>query len=427
MPATPKKGRRFGGDAAHQRLMMANLVASLIAAEGIVTTEAKAKALRPIAEKVITKAKKGGAAQPPPGRGVPPRQGDGRQAVRRDRPALRRPHRRLHPHPQARPPPGRQRADGAHRARLSPDAWRRARDRCSTRRAPSGPVGPLVRVRLTGRLRRHRASAASPPNPGVKHGRRHAGRRRSSGCCGHPVELTVRRAHRRRRARVGPGRQLRRARRRRSTSTALQRSVNQLLRPGDRRARRAESPPPTSTPASRRRPRRYRYTVLNRPVPDPFLGPHRVARRPSRSTCAALRLACDPLIGEHDFSSFCRRPKAPRASSCRHWSGGCIDAAVGRPRRRACCASRSRPPPFCHQMVRSIVGTLSTSASARSGPATWRASSGVRTAPSPAIPPQPRASSSGKSSARPRSTVKPRLAGGPRRARRGGGGRGSRA
>jgi large subunit ribosomal protein L17 len=60
VPATPKRGRRFGGDASHQRLMMANLVASLIAAEGIVTTEAKAKALRPIAEKVITKAKKGG-------------------------------------------------------------------------------------------------------------------------------------------------------------------------------------------------------------------------------------------------------------------------------------------------------------------------------------------------------------------------------
>jgi large subunit ribosomal protein L17 len=40
--------------------MMANLVASLVAAEGITTTEAKAKALRPIAEKVITKAKKGG-------------------------------------------------------------------------------------------------------------------------------------------------------------------------------------------------------------------------------------------------------------------------------------------------------------------------------------------------------------------------------
>ena len=40
--------------------MMANLVASLIAAEAITTTEAKAKAVRPIAEKVITRARKGG-------------------------------------------------------------------------------------------------------------------------------------------------------------------------------------------------------------------------------------------------------------------------------------------------------------------------------------------------------------------------------
>ena len=60
MLGTPKKGKRFGGDAAHQKAMFGNLVASLIAAEGIVTTEAKAKALRPIAEKMVTKAKKGG-------------------------------------------------------------------------------------------------------------------------------------------------------------------------------------------------------------------------------------------------------------------------------------------------------------------------------------------------------------------------------
>jgi large subunit ribosomal protein L17 len=60
MPARPRKGKRFGGGAAHQKAMMANMVASLIAAEGINTTEAKAKALRPIAEKMITKAKKGG-------------------------------------------------------------------------------------------------------------------------------------------------------------------------------------------------------------------------------------------------------------------------------------------------------------------------------------------------------------------------------
>jgi len=60
MPATPTKGRRLGGSASHQKSMLANLAASLFAAEGIVTTEAKAKALRPVAEKLITKAKKGG-------------------------------------------------------------------------------------------------------------------------------------------------------------------------------------------------------------------------------------------------------------------------------------------------------------------------------------------------------------------------------
>ena len=58
MPATPRRARNFGGSSQHQKLMMANLAASLIAAEAIVTTEAKAKALRPIAEKLITKAKK---------------------------------------------------------------------------------------------------------------------------------------------------------------------------------------------------------------------------------------------------------------------------------------------------------------------------------------------------------------------------------
>ena len=58
MPATPRRARNFGGSSQHQKLMMANLAASLFAAEAIVTTEAKAKALRPIAEKLITKAKK---------------------------------------------------------------------------------------------------------------------------------------------------------------------------------------------------------------------------------------------------------------------------------------------------------------------------------------------------------------------------------
>ena len=56
MPATPRRSRSFGGSAHHQKILMANLAASLFAAEGITTTEGKAKMLRPIAEKLITKA-----------------------------------------------------------------------------------------------------------------------------------------------------------------------------------------------------------------------------------------------------------------------------------------------------------------------------------------------------------------------------------
>jgi large subunit ribosomal protein L17 len=54
----PKKGPRFGGSPSHHRLMLANLAAHLFASEAIVTTEAKAKVLRPYAERLITKAKK---------------------------------------------------------------------------------------------------------------------------------------------------------------------------------------------------------------------------------------------------------------------------------------------------------------------------------------------------------------------------------
>ena len=57
---TPKKGKRFGKSAAHQKLIMANLAASLIEAGAITTTLSKAKALRPYTEKLITKAKQGG-------------------------------------------------------------------------------------------------------------------------------------------------------------------------------------------------------------------------------------------------------------------------------------------------------------------------------------------------------------------------------
>ena len=60
MRGTPRRGARLGTDSSHEKAMLGNLIASLIAAEAIVTTEAKAKALRPIVEKCVTKAKKGG-------------------------------------------------------------------------------------------------------------------------------------------------------------------------------------------------------------------------------------------------------------------------------------------------------------------------------------------------------------------------------
>lgn len=55
----PKKGPRLGADPSHQRLMLANLAQSLFEHERLKTTEAKAKMLRPLAERLITKAKKG--------------------------------------------------------------------------------------------------------------------------------------------------------------------------------------------------------------------------------------------------------------------------------------------------------------------------------------------------------------------------------
>ncbi|NYG56938.1 50S ribosomal protein L17 [Nocardioides perillae] len=55
---TPKKGARLGGSPAHQRLILANLATALFEHGRITTTEAKARTLRPVAEKLITKAKK---------------------------------------------------------------------------------------------------------------------------------------------------------------------------------------------------------------------------------------------------------------------------------------------------------------------------------------------------------------------------------
>ncbi len=101
--------------------------------------------------------------------------------------------------------------------------------------------------------------------------------------------------------------------------------------------------------------RRYRFHVLNTTHPSPFLADTMwwVA---DPLNLASMRLACDPLIGEHDFSSFCRRPKGAtddgaevslvRRITRAHWS----DLGDGVLRLEIDGSA------FCHQMVRSIVG-----------------------------------------------------------------------
>jgi tRNA pseudouridine38-40 synthase len=102
--------------------------------------------------------------------------------------------------------------------------------------------------------------------------------------------------------------------------------------------------------------RHYRYTVLNRPTPDPFRA--RTAWHVSDALdVAAMRLACDPLLGEQDFSSFCRRPRVSEGRAVPSLTRRVIDArwrALGDDLLRFDISASS----FCHQMVRSVVGTM---------------------------------------------------------------------
>jgi tRNA pseudouridine38-40 synthase len=134
---------------------------------------------------------------------------------------------------------------------------------------------------------------------------------------------------------------------------ALQRALNRLCRPAVV-VRTAEVAPPGFDARHSARARRYRYTVLNRSVPDPFLAATAwLVEDPL--DLAALRLACDPLIGEHDFASFCRRPRgeaAARPLVRRVHDARWVDLGGGVLRFDIEAGA------FCHQMVRSIVGTL---------------------------------------------------------------------
>ena len=113
---TPKKGPRLGGSAAHQRHMIANLATALFEHGRITTTEVRARTLRPVAEKLITKATQGRHPQPAPGAQDHHQQVGRARALHRDRAADGRASGWLHPDHQDRSPQGRQRADGRDRA-----------------------------------------------------------------------------------------------------------------------------------------------------------------------------------------------------------------------------------------------------------------------------------------------------------------------
>ncbi len=133
----------------------------------------------------------------------------------------------------------------------------------------------------------------------------------------------------------------------------LQLSLNRALAP--QVVVRAVEPAPEGFDARRSaRSRCYRYTLLNRPLPDPFLAAT-AWHVPEELDLAAMRLACDPLIGEHDFSSFCRRPRTTmgEVSMVRR----VLDARwseVGDDVLRFGIEATS----FCQQMVRSIMGFM---------------------------------------------------------------------
>ena len=131
-----------------------------------------------------------------------------------------------------------------------------------------------------------------------------------------------------------------------------------------------------------------------RPVP----GPHRLARRATRSTCALLRLACDPLIGEHDFSSFCRRPEGRAERPSRRVADPAGDRRpVGRPRRRRAAlrdrGQRVLPPDGAQHRRHAGRGRARADAGRRDG----RRSCARATARRPASWPRPRACACGRS------------------------------
>lgn len=100
----------------------------------------------------------------------------------------------------------------------------------------------------------------------------------------------------------------------------------------------------------------YRYHVWNDPTPNPLLADiswH--VHRPL--DLAAMQAAAGPLLGEHDFGSFCRAPKRPEGMEPASLVRIVLAAAWSRVDDTPMLRFEIAGSAFCHQMVRSIVGT----------------------------------------------------------------------
>ncbi len=129
----------------------------------------------------------------------------------------------------------------------------------------------------------------------------------------------------------------------------LQTSLNGMLGP-EIVVRAAELMPAGFDARHSARWRAYRYTIVNRPVADPFRA-HHAWHVPAPLDLRALRLAADPFVGEHDFVSFCRKAPAGKTTVRRVIASEWLDLGDGILRYDI------RASAFCWRMVRSIVGT----------------------------------------------------------------------
>jgi tRNA pseudouridine38-40 synthase len=131
----------------------------------------------------------------------------------------------------------------------------------------------------------------------------------------------------------------------------IRRAVNSMIGP-EVVVRSVERVPGDFDARRSARARTYRYTILNQPMPDPFLARH-AWWVPEPLDVSLLRLAADPFVGEHDFAAFCRRGPEGSTTMRRVLSSRWL--ADDRP---GVLVYEVRATAFCWQMVRSMVGTI---------------------------------------------------------------------